>query len=369
MKKKITFKAEIIISIVSAAVCLACFISGIFMFVSGAKEYLTNAAVGGFFGKEIRWVLDMLGDVDINGDGLKVDIFDYHLSISEDGIYFEEPNGGKVVIDDNGINVEGSSGYTDNSISFSFDGSDNNDSHDNHGSHNGGSTSNTQADFTFSINELGEDGEIRLLNFGASFSVTSGNVDEPTVSYRGKNADEAAFGAEWGEDGKSVTVAPIGSCDLTRGDLTITLPADYSGSLNVVNNGYGVKLKDLTLNTLTIGGDIPGLRMNGCAVSELVLADLNSRDAEVRGKADSFTARNCSGDIDFDNFVSFTKDCTVVDCLGEMSIEVPRGSKMNVKQKNCTGEIEIDRRLNDASAKVTFSVEGFSGEFSLEYDD
>jgi len=251
-----------------------------------------------------------------------------------------------------------------------------------------GETKTTSEEYTC---ELGREVKaIVIATGGCSVDVRSGS--EFSVSFTGKTfidkLTEAVSSADAGYDHSGIINAGFnnGTLDITIesartfnivgfgantsiGRLTVTVPSDYNGSLELKDSFAEIDLSGLDFNELVFTSCMGEIELRNCSANMLTISNLAGEASIEGGNIAGICFEKIAGEINLEPACELTADSIISDVAGEISIELPRGAQLNVTQDDVLGSVRIDRAITGGAGAANLTVSDVVGEVHVEIDD
>lgn len=314
-------------NLIGAGICLAIFlafaIAGGICLASGFAEIASNPEIMG----ELQDVVESFGDynfVDFDGDVGRETSASYERELRSDVE--------KIVIADSGCDVIVRNG---SEFSVTYNGKVRSSAFDS----DGGKVVDTEN----SADYYEQDGAIK-----ASFKNGVLTVSVDTVN--------------------KVGIVNFGSIDL--GEMTVTVPASYAGSLEL-NSVFGeCDITGLSFDELIFDKCAGEIAVYGCDANMLVITDLAGEvDVEEGSKILGISIEDIAGEVNITTAAVITADSMIRNVAGEVNIDVPANTQLNVERSSVLGSVIIDREIGGGSDAPAMEIDSVMGEVTIEIDD
>ncbi|MBE6753090.1 MAG: hypothetical protein E7559_01850 [Ruminococcaceae bacterium] len=264
--------------------------------------------------------------------------------------------------------------------------------------HVGGYT-NVDETFTVVVDDSVE--TIKLNRIAGEIVVTEGDTDELTVRYVGSYPANAFdnIGVAYEDVSDSdvsgsdiVNDSPIFDCvfnedsielalnhgnngwnitgfndNVWNGEITVTLPAGYDGTLVIDEAAGEMKLRGLKLEGLEIIKNAVEIEAEACSIM-FFTADAAAANIEIEGAVGGVALHNCMSNIEIKSAKPFAEPSVIKNCMGNVEIELPASAKLNPEIDNCLGNMRIADSIR-SDRGVDISIENCMGNVTVEADD
>ncbi len=340
------FRGNVTAAVISLVVFLGFAVAGGVCLASGFTELVQNSDVINNFGDLVEFVDDFSFNIDLNGVNMDEDAdrasayYARTLSESIDSI----------AIKSTGCAVELREGD----------------------------------EFSVSFTGMVPGGKYDDLNASSAgrLPVSSGDVSGSDVS-----ASDVAFDAAYYENSGIISARLSGSeltvdidatvhlsgfnmsVNANVGQVVITVPVSYSGSVEVKDVFTEMKVSGLSLSELILENCMGETEIRACSIDMLTVSNMAGEVDVNNSSIGGVCFENIAGEINVDSDSAFTNDSVIDSVAGEINIELPYGSRLNVEKSGVLGEVDIDRRIDGDAGDVVLEISSVMGEVTVEIND
>ena len=170
------------------------------------------------------------------------------------------------------------------------------------------------------------------------------------------------------ESAHSVQIMGFGA-NASLGHITVTFPDTYTGSFELDNCFAEVTFAGVDFDELTLDSCMGEINLYNCSVNMLNVTKLAGEVDAEGGNIAGVCFEDIAGEINVDTICNLTTDSIISNIAGEITIELPVGSQLNVTRDDVLGELRIDRAITGGDSAVTLEVSDVVGEVNVEIDD
>lgn len=200
---------------------------------------------------------------------------------------------------------------------------------------------------------------------GKVYSYVNGDVGDASPFFFTEDNGVLTFGLETGYNFDQFNISGF-SKGVKCGTVTVYLPASYEGDFTINKSAGEITLVGLTLNSLNITSAAGEFDAKDCTVNSFNVAGI-AGDLDFDGKAGSLNLSGGMGDYDIELRAPLTEASTIKGTMGNVNIDMPSGTKLNISSSGNLGDVSIDGDLR-ADDGVPFSINGNLGDFTISAD-
>lgn len=209
-------------------------------------------------------------------------------------------------------------------------------------------------------------------------SVEAGTFAEDTASGEDAAADTAAYYASNGVidaalNGSELKITvnsatTVWGINASIGSVKVCIPESYTGSFELVNSFAEINVRGISFDELTFNSCMGEIDVTGCDVNILNIENLAGEfDAETCS-IQGLNFKNIAGEINVDSLTALTADSEITNVAGEVSVELPRGTELNITREDILGQVDIDRAIVGGENAPYLEISDVAGEVSIELD-
>ena len=150
------------------------------------------------------------------------------------------------------------------------------------------------------------------------------------------------------------------------GDITITLPRGYTGGISFNDSICEIVINGWMFDSFGLSNFTGDVNIENCIINYFDAKSLTG-DIDIEGSLGGFAIVNCLGDISIESDAAFVADCKFENCIGELSVDLPDGSGVNIIKDDYVGKVNIEG--NNGSKKVDITLTDGVGEVDIEIGD
>lgn len=153
------------------------------------------------------------------------------------------------------------------------------------------------------------------------------------------------------------------------GQAVITIPADYTGAVEVRDVFAEMKVSGLSLSELILKNCMGETEIRGCAIDMFTVSNMAGEVDVDNSSIGGVCFENIAGEINVNSDCALTVDSVIDSVAGEINIELPYGSKLDIDKSGVLGEVEIDRNIIGGTGDAVLEITGVMGEVTVEIND
>lgn len=330
------FKGTITVALTSLAIFFAFAVAGGICLASGFREYAGNSELINDVGDLFHYVEQYADDFDTDGisSGARTQA-SYERELNMDAV-------DTIVFDASGCAVDFSA-VSGNMLSVNFDG-----------------LAASGANTVFDDNSTSADGEIV---FDSGYYAHDGVIK---AELKGRelhiSLDTARVGASIGGINFGINVGS------GIGDVRIALPAAFAGNVEIRNSIDDIVISGVTLESLSLNNTAGEIDVAGSTIGLLAVSNL-AGEVDAKGNILGVDFRNVAGEIKVETFACFDRNSVIEDIAGEIEIDLPVGSALNVTRDDVLGMVDVKGIAAGTASAPCVAISDVMGEVTIETID
>lgn len=231
-----------------------------------------------------------------------------------------------------------------------------------------GSGRDIDGEYTFSLDS--SVAEIELEKIAGEITIVPSDSDVITVRCEGTaniGDDEPFVYCEWDDDklilGSNAEFDSGIKLRYYDVKLEILIPASFSGKLSFEKTAAEITIADLTLDELEFSKTTGEIDISNVTVGKFE-CDATVGEVNFDGEISCIEIEDTVGECNIVNKGILSAPCTIEDNIGEITLKLADGNKVDLSTKNCLGEVHIDTDIR-VSDGTPFEIENSIGEVNI----
>lgn len=152
------------------------------------------------------------------------------------------------------------------------------------------------------------------------------------------------------------------------GEIRISLPADFNGSLEINNSVDDMQFRGFVLENLILKNSAGEVNVDNCTIGMLTVKNL-AGEVDASGIITGVDFSNIAGEIVVETAKAFDRDCTISDIAGEVEIDLPYGTALRITRNSILGYVDIDDIAAGTDSDPLVAISGVMGEVAIGIDN
>ncbi len=152
------------------------------------------------------------------------------------------------------------------------------------------------------------------------------------------------------------------------GDVKIALPVSFTGNLEIKNSVDDIVIDGFTLENFSLTNCAGETDISRSTIGMLAVKNL-AGEVDANGTILGVDFRNVAGEIKVETSVVFDKDSIIEDIAGEIEIDLPYGSALNITKDSVLGMVDVNGVATGVASAPYLQISDVMGEVTVEIAD
>jgi len=152
------------------------------------------------------------------------------------------------------------------------------------------------------------------------------------------------------------------------GDVRIALPASFTGNLEIKNSVDDIVIDGFNLENFSLTNCAGETDISRSTIGMLTVKNL-AGEVDAKGTILGVDFRNVAGEIKVDTAAVFDKDSIIEDIAGEIEIDLPYGSALNITKDDVLGMVDVNGIATGVASAPYLQISDVMGEVTVEIAD